>query len=86
VFCILAFMAQKSDRTETIVTVAFSVQHSNKTARVGSVVTQAAKLARLTHKIAIQLHLGAESYIICSSRSRRLVRKLFDTPFYRRVK
>jgi hypothetical protein len=29
----------------------------------------AAKLARLTHKIAIQLHLVAESCTICSSRS-----------------
>jgi len=34
-----------------------------------------AKLTRLTHKIAIQLHLVAES----SSRSRRPVRKLLDT-------
>jgi hypothetical protein len=40
----------------------------------------AAKLARLTHKIAIQLHLVAESCNICSSRSRRPVRKLLDTP------
>jgi len=30
-----------------------------------------AKLTRLTHKIAIQLHLVAESCTICSSRSRR---------------
>jgi hypothetical protein len=36
-----------------------------------------AKLTRLTHKIAIQLHLVAESYTICNSRSRRPVRKLF---------
>jgi hypothetical protein len=28
----------------------------------------AAKLTRLTHKIATQLHLVAESYTICSSR------------------
>jgi hypothetical protein len=34
------------------------------------------------HKIAIQLHLVAESYTVCSSRSRRLVWKLFDTPSY----
>jgi len=40
----------------------------------------AAKLTRLTHKIAIQLHLVAESCTICSSCSRRPVRKLFDTP------
>jgi hypothetical protein len=42
----------------------------------------AAKLPRLTHKIAIQLHLVAESCIMCSSRSRRPVRKLLDTPSY----
>jgi hypothetical protein len=37
----------------------------------------AAKLTRLTLKIAIQLHLVAESYTVCSSRSRRPVRELF---------
>jgi hypothetical protein len=42
----------------------------------------AAKLTRLTHKIAIQLHLVAESYFICSSRSRWPVRKLLNTPSY----
>jgi hypothetical protein len=42
----------------------------------------AAKLTRLTHKIAIQLHLVAESFTIFSSRSRRPVRKLLDTPSY----
>jgi hypothetical protein len=41
-----------------------------------------AKFSRLTHKTAIQLHLVAETCIICSSRSRRLVRKLLDTPSY----
>jgi hypothetical protein len=40
----------------------------------------AAKLARLTHKIMIQLHLVAESCTICSSHSRRPIRKLLDTP------
>jgi hypothetical protein len=39
-----------------------------------------AKLTRLTHKIAIQLHLVAECCNICISRSRRPVRKLSDTP------
>jgi len=43
----------------------------------------AAKLTTLAHKIAIQLHLVAESCIICCSRSRRPVRKLLDTPSYR---
>jgi hypothetical protein len=42
----------------------------------------AAKLTRLTHKVAIQLHLVAESCTICSSRSQRPVRKLLDTPSY----
>jgi hypothetical protein len=36
-----------------------------------------AKLTRLTHKIAVQLHLVAESCTICSSHSRWLVWKLF---------
>jgi len=42
----------------------------------------AAKLTRLTHKIAMQLHLMAESYTICSSCSRKAVRKILDTPSY----
>jgi hypothetical protein len=42
----------------------------------------AAKLTRLTHKVAIQLQLVAESCDICSSRSRRPVRKLLDIPSY----
>jgi len=42
----------------------------------------AAKLTRLTHKIAMQLHLVAESGTICSSCYRRPVRKLLDTPSY----
>jgi hypothetical protein len=45
----------------------------------------AADLTRLTHKIAIQLQLVAESCTICSSRSRRPVRKLSDTPSYFRM-
>jgi len=42
----------------------------------------AQKLARLTHKIAIQPHLMAESCTVCSFRSMWSVRKLFDTPSY----
>jgi hypothetical protein len=42
----------------------------------------AVKLNRLTHKIAIQLHLVEESCTICSSRSRRPVRNLLDTSSY----
>jgi len=42
----------------------------------------AAKLTTLTHKIAIQLHLVAESHNICSSCSRWPVRKLLDTSAY----
>jgi len=40
----------------------------------------AAKLTRLTHKIAVQLQLLAESCYHCSSRFRRPVRKLLDKP------
>jgi len=39
----------------------------------------ATKVTRLTHKIALQLHLVAESCAICSSCSKRPVRKLLDT-------
>jgi len=42
----------------------------------------AANLTRLAQKTAIQLHLVAESCTICSSRFRRPVRKLLDTPSY----
>jgi len=42
----------------------------------------AEKLNRLTHNIAIQLNLVAESCTICSSNSRWRVRKLLDTPSY----
>jgi ABC-type protease/lipase transport system fused ATPase/permease subunit len=42
----------------------------------------AAKLTRLTHKIAIQLRLVAENCTVCSSHSRRPVRKLLDIPWY----
>jgi hypothetical protein len=41
------------------------------------------KTNRLTHKIAIQLHLVPESCTICSSRTRPPVWKLLDTPSYR---
>jgi hypothetical protein len=40
------------------------------------------KLTRLTHQIVIQLHLVLESCTICSFCSKRLVRKLLDTPSY----
>jgi hypothetical protein len=42
----------------------------------------AAKLTRLTHKIAIQLYLVAKSFTVWGSRSRRPVRKLLDTTSY----
>jgi hypothetical protein len=67
----------KSFRTESITkyTLTFGIACWETTERV-----VAAKLTRLTHKIAIQLHLVAESYSICSSLSRRPVRKLLVTP------
>jgi hypothetical protein len=43
-----------------------------------------AKLTRLTHKIAMQLHVLTESCIIYSARSRLPVRKLLGTPSYGR--
>jgi hypothetical protein len=42
------------------------------------------KLTRLTHKIAMQLHLVAESCATCSSHCRRSVRKLLDTRMFAR--
>jgi hypothetical protein len=69
----------KSFRTESITKYTLTTINTRweETQRVMS-----AKLTRLTHKAAIQLHLVAESCTICSSRSRRPVRKLLDTPFY----
>jgi len=40
------------------------------------------KITRLTHKIAMQLHLVSENWTICSSRYRQLVRKFLDTLSY----
>jgi hypothetical protein len=67
----------KSFRNESITkhTLTFGITLWEATQRV-----MAAKLSTLTHKIAIQLHLVAESCAICSSRSRWPVRKLLDTP------
>jgi hypothetical protein len=42
----------------------------------------AAKLTRLTHKIAIKLYLVAQRCTICSSRSQRPVRNILDTSWY----
>jgi hypothetical protein len=85
--CIHAFLhrigtcefVSKSFRTESVTksTITTINTHWEATQRVS-----AAKLTKLTHKIAIQLHLVAESYTICSSRCRRPVRKLLDTPSY----
>jgi hypothetical protein len=70
----------KSFRTElsiTKYTLTFGITHWEATRRV-----MAAKLTRPTHKIVIQLRLVAQSCTICSSRSRRPVRKLLVTPPY----
>jgi hypothetical protein len=56
----------KSFRTQSITKETTTNTRQEVTQRV-----MAAKLTRLTHKIAIQLHLVAESYTICSSCSRR---------------
>jgi hypothetical protein len=55
----------------------FGITHCEATERV-----MVAKLTRLTHRIAIQMHLVAESCTMSRSRSRRPVRKLLDTPSY----
>jgi hypothetical protein len=72
----------KSFRTESITKYTLTTINTRweATQRV-----MAAKLARLTHKIAIQLHLVAQSCTICSSHcSRRPVRRLFGyTVVYR---
>jgi hypothetical protein len=69
----------KSFRTESIrkCTITFGTTRWEATKMV-----MAAELTRLTHQIAIQLHLVTKSSTICSSRSRRPVRKLLDTPSY----
>jgi hypothetical protein len=72
-------VVSKSFRTESITkyTLTFGITRWEATQRV-----MTAKLTRLTHKIAIQLHLVAESCTVCSSRSRRSVRELLDIPSY----
>jgi hypothetical protein len=69
----------KSFRTESITKYMLTTinTHPEATQRV-----MAAKLTRLTHKIATQLHLVAEICTICRSRSRWPVRKLLNTPSY----
>jgi hypothetical protein len=67
----------KSFRTESITKYTLTTISSRweATQRV-----MAAILVRLTHKMAMQLHLVAESCTICSSRSRRPVLKLWMHP------
>jgi hypothetical protein len=69
----------KSFRTESITKYTFTVGITRWEATQRFM---AANLTRLTHKIAIRLHLVAESCAICSSHSRQPVRKLLDTPSY----
>jgi len=71
--CIQKFL----DRVVKKYTLTFGVTRWEATQRV-----MVAKITTLTHSIAIQLHLVAESCIICSSRSRRPVRKYLVTPSY----
>jgi hypothetical protein len=71
--------ASKSFRTESITKYKLTTLNTRWEAKQ---MVMAAKPTRLTHKIAIQLHLVAESCTICSSSSRRPVRKLLDTPSY----
>jgi hypothetical protein len=73
----------KSAYTESITKYMFTTINTHLEATQRVMVT---KLTRLTHKIAIQLHLLAESCTICSSCYRRPVRKLLDTPSYIQAK
>jgi hypothetical protein len=65
----------KSFRTESITKYTLTIINTRWEATQSVMVT---KLTRLIHKIAIQLHLVAESCTICSSRSRWPFRKLLD--------
>jgi hypothetical protein len=69
----------KSFRTQSVnkYTLTFGITRWEATQKV-----MAAKLTILTHKIAIQLHLVAESCTICRSRPRRPDRKLLETRSY----
>jgi predicted acyltransferase len=58
----------------------FIYEGVSKSLRTESIM--AAKLTRMTYRIAIQLHLVAESCVIYSPRSRRPIRKLLNTPSY----
>jgi hypothetical protein len=69
----------KSFRTESITKYKLTII---KTRWEATKRVMAAKLTRLTQKIAIQLHVVAESCNNCSSCSRRPVQKLLDTPSY----
>jgi hypothetical protein len=69
----------KSFRTELV------MKYKLTTIKTHSKATQmvmVAKLTILTHKIALELHLVAEGYTVCSSSSRKLVRQLLVTPSY----
>jgi hypothetical protein len=69
----------KSFRTESITKYTLTTINTRWGATQRAV---AAELTTLTHKMAIQLHLVTENCIICSSRSRRPVRKLLDALSY----
>jgi hypothetical protein len=70
----------KSFRTESITKYTLTTINTRWEATQSVMAT---KLTRPAHKIAIQLHLVAQSCTICSSRFRRPVRKLLDTPSYK---
>jgi hypothetical protein len=60
----------------------FVILYHNKHSLRSNTNVIVAKLTGITHKIAIQLHLVAESCIIYSPCSRKPVRKLLYTPSY----
>jgi hypothetical protein len=72
--------ATKSFRTESITK--YTLTTTTNTRWEATQRVMAAELTKLTQRIAIQLHPVADSCTICSSHSRRPVRKLLDTPSY----
>jgi len=73
----------KSFRTESITKYTITTIINTRWEAIQRVM--AAKLTRLTHKIALQLHVLAQSCTICSSRSRRPVQKSRNFSIHPRI-
>jgi hypothetical protein len=69
-------------QNSTVILIYEGVPKSFRTESITKYTLTTKKRTRLTHKTALQLHLVSGRCTICSSRSRRPVRKLLDTPSY----